>query len=445
MIKKTGRRIAVRVVFMYCTFLLLFSSIAIFILWKTVQLQNERSLYELLDQEIMSMNQEAKNRAQMIEHEQDEEDHQNVPKFSGREFGRSGLWFRLLRDERGKWALPFERVNNLSVQVEKQLNGFKPQKRQTMKLSVSINVENSMKSLSFLVAAEHTSQGWLYVGNELSASDKLWWTTIWWLLGVIGIFAVIGSLLAWLVTGRSLRPVADAMKRQAQFVTNASHEFRTPLSIIRTSLDCLGVEEEVSRSSIAQYWMKNVYDEVDRMSGIIDRLLSMARMESGAKPIVERMDAAQRVAQVIQRMKLQADSRQLTIEQFGEGSFLWDGDPVLFEQLLSIFLENAIKYAPDRGTISVTLLRKPLLRNRSILRMEIMNDGDGVAKEHLPYLFERFYVADESRTNRKGLGIGLSIAQAIVQAHDGLIGVSSEQGKGAMFWVELPVLTRQSK
>lgn len=240
--------------------------------------------------------------------------------------------------------------------------------------------------------------------------------------------AIGGSFLVLQATG----PVERSVVFIRQFMANAAHELRTPLSIIRSRAE-VTLQHDRTDADYAGA-LASIEREAERMAGIVDNLLLLARADSGELPVRRErfllddlaLDAAGTAATLAQRRKV-----SLVVADFDETPI--SGDPALVRQLLLILLDNAIKFTPPGGTVSVGLSRA---EGGAI--MEVRDTGAGIAPEHLPHVYERLFRADAGTRHAGGAGLGLSIAEWIVKAHGGAITMDSSLGKGTTVSVWFP-------
>ena len=214
---------------------------------------------------------------------------------------------------------------------------------------------------------------------------------------VFGAGSLAALLLVVLFSKRAVGPVAESHQRQRQFVTDASHELKTPLTLLQTNLDIL--EGDVGENP----WLSDMKEETATMSRLVRQLVDLARLDEEAPPVREPYDLAQ------------AESRGKALTFSGPASLWWKGDEAGIRQLTSILLDNAVKYCDPGGSIQVTLVEK----RRPVLLVD--NDCQAVEELPLSQLFHRFYRGDPARTYGSGFGVGLSIAQGIVQRQGGAI------------------------
>lgn len=245
----------------------------------------------------------------------------------------------------------------------------------------------------------------------------------------LGFFAVSWFLSRWLV-----RPVEEGWQRQQQFVADASHELKTPLTVMLADADILLAHSGETVESQRQ-WVEYIRQEGLRMKGLVQDLLFLARGDAGGR---ERPRETVSLSELCESSVLSFDpvafERGLTLEsRIAPGvSVIGSGEDL--RRLCAILLDNACKYCEEGGAVTVTLT-KP---GQGLLT--IHNTGAPIPAEAQPHLFERFYRADAARSrDAGGYGLGLSIAAAIVEDHRGKIAVRSESGEGTAFTVTLPL------
>ncbi len=225
----------------------------------------------------------------------------------------------------------------------------------------------------------------------------------------------------------------EAMRRQ--LIGDVSHELRTPLTAIKGSME--GLMDGVLPATEETY--QQIHDEADRLNRLVDDLQELSRVEARAFELkIQPVDVSLLVKTVTKRLSSQAESKRIALD-FELASdlprVLADEDRAV--QILVNLVGNAIQYTPDDGKISVAAKRI----NHEV-QISVTDTGIGIPPEHLPYIFDRFYRVDKSRSRRAGggSGIGLTITRALVEAHSGCILVESAgEGKGSTFAFTLPV------
>lgn len=235
---------------------------------------------------------------------------------------------------------------------------------------------------------------------------------------------------------QTLNSLIDRLERAVdeirRFTADASHEIRTPLAALRTEAECAlrmrRQPEEYERA------LANVVDEASRLGNLADQLLCLSRHDAGISDLQRdpvRVDLL--VRDVADQLRSLAQDKQLALELVTAEECEVVGDDIRLSQAFFNVLENAIKYTPADGTIRVSCRSE-----RSLIKIEVADSGIGIAAEHLPHVFERFYRVDSSRNAAGGTGLGLSIARATLIAHQGNITLRSTLGVGTTAVIEIP-------
>lgn len=256
------------------------------------------------------------------------------------------------------------------------------------------------------------------------------------ILGGTSIIAVGAG--SWVLAGRSLQPAQLAWNRQQAFIANASHELRTPLTLLRASA------EVAQRSLPAGDPNRNLLDDIlgdcDHMSQLVDDLLLLSRLDAGR---LELKSAPISLSDLLSELGRQVDflAKKQNIQLETIPAPIWVlGDAMRLRQVLLILIENALRHTPPGGRICLEAHTKG-----KWAQIMVTDSGSGIAPEHLPHVFERFYRAAKTRGQRGGSGLGLSIARALVEAQDGQIDLTSQPGKGVQATVRLPITTEHNE
>jgi len=224
-----------------------------------------------------------------------------------------------------------------------------------------------------------------------------------------------------------------AFKRQREFTSDASHELRAPLAIIQAE-STLALQKD--RDAIAyKQSLETVSQEVDHMAKIIDQLLMLARSDAGKdQPIFEEIDLAEVLQGLTSDINVLCQDKELSLEINAGTKVSVQGDKVNLRRLFLNVLDNAIRYTPHGGIISISLAQQ----GQTAL-VTIQDTGVGISRDHIPHIFDRFYRVDKSRSRAEGgSGLGLAICKQIAEAHGGGISVVSQAGKGSTFSIRLP-------
>ena len=246
-----------------------------------------------------------------------------------------------------------------------------------------------------------------------SVSNRLLFTAFLVLLGS----AVLILTLTVLFSKRVVRPVADSYEKQKQFITDANHELKTPLTLILSNLDI--VESELGKSE----WLDDIRSEGERMGLLINQMVTLSRMDESENQLLSaRFDLTNVVTDAVAEFQPLADERGLSLWVKLEPGLQYQGDQELIRRLVAILMDNAVKYCDPDGTIRVELFR----RRHPVLLVE--NDYAAVDSLQLDRLFDRFYRADKARTFSGSFGVGLSIARSILRSHHGSISAYRREG-----------------
>jgi signal transduction histidine kinase len=250
--------------------------------------------------------------------------------------------------------------------------------------------------------------------------------------GAIGLLFSAGT--GFWIAGRTLRPIATALQRQRDFTADASHELRTPLALVRGNAELLQRHPE---EPIAAYGdvVQDIVDESDRLSRLVSDLLTLARADSGHIQVARApVDLSALAAELLQKVEPLAHDKGLVLRGEIAPGVGVAGDADRLRQLGLILLDNAVRYA-QTGAVTLRAARD----GHHGALLAVRDTGPGIAGEHLPRLFDRFYRTDAARSAESGgTGLGLAIARWIAEAHGGRITVSSTVGRGSTFTVHLP-------
>jgi len=285
---------------------------------------------------------------------------------------------------------------------------------------------------------EGRQMGSLFVAKELDSHDHF----VKRLAQTLGAAALLLLLMSggigYFAAGRALVPIRRSFDTQRRFVADASHELRTPLSVIQASLDVVEKEEQDRLSPFSQQVIADLKQEVRRMGRLTGDLLTLARSDAEGMELRRESFDLQELLQRAQRtMQPQAEAQQVTLVLAPGESLPVLADPDRVFQLLLVLLDNAMKYTPSGGKVSLAATR-PVGESGKVL-ITVADTGPGVPQADQEKIFERFYRLDQSRSREAGgAGLGLAIARAIAQAHGGSISVVTAPTGGSVFRVLLP-------
>jgi signal transduction histidine kinase len=218
-----------------------------------------------------------------------------------------------------------------------------------------------------------------------------------------------------------------------RFTADASHELRTPLTALRTEVE-VALGKPLTLDDALQV-LGNVLDELVRMSRLTDQLLTLSRRDAGVEELTAGpLDLHALVAEVVDTMQPLAAAKEILFRLDGDGPVHVMGNESSLRQVFINVLDNALKYTPERGMVTVLIEKLD-----GAAKVAVTDTGIGIPPEHLPKVFDRFYRADKARSRSEGgTGLGLSIAQSIVVAHRGRIELASTPGQRTTCTVTLP-------
>lgn len=251
------------------------------------------------------------------------------------------------------------------------------------------------------------------------------------------VILLAGGAGSYFLARRTLQPIEEAHETQARFVSDASHELKTPLTVMKAELELALRDKNLSAKDVKEILESNL-EEVNKLSTLSTTLLQLSQLDHTSLAKEELLlnkitnDVVKKYDKTGKRIIFAADSGEQPVY----------GHPASIEELVTILVDNALKYSPTDSQISITT---KAVNHR--MRFTITNSGEGIASDDLPYIFDRFYRADIARTKNKttkGHGLGLSLAKRIVELHEGELSATSAAGHDTTFSVELPTFPSKS-
>ena len=262
------------------------------------------------------------------------------------------------------------------------------------------------------------------------------------LMNLLRVFIVIGSislilllLLSIYLTNKTIKPIKESFEKQKQFIADASHELKTPLTIISTNTSLILSDSSKTVESQSK-WINYINNQVERMAKLIDEMLSLAKLDTN-KELIEftPFDISKLMNNILLTFEAVIFENNIEFLSNIEEDIIIKGDKESIKKVLHILLDNAIKYTNKNGRIEVNLYQ-----DKNKIKLKVKNTGEGIRKEELEKIFERFYRVDTSRARETGgYGLGLSIAKSIVESHNGKIYAESNEEKDTTFIIEFNI------
>ena len=276
----------------------------------------------------------------------------------------------------------------------------------------------------YKVFSSERGQGVVLVDGSMSRSALMQSTTI--SAAVLFACAALVLVLIFFLSKKAVKPIAESYEKQKQFVTDANHELKTPLTLIMANVEI--AELELGKNE----WLDDIRSEGNRMAELVGQLVALSRMdEEGQTMNVTEVAFGELVADTVSEFEALARERGRAVTASIDRDVTYRGDEALLYRLVGILMDNAVKYCDGGGEISVTLRRGRKL----VLTVE--NTYAAVDEIEMPRLFDRFYRADKARTFTGGYGVGLSMAKAIAEKHKGEIAVYRKDSAHIGFKVTL--------
>jgi len=247
-----------------------------------------------------------------------------------------------------------------------------------------------------------------------------------------------GSLIILLLVSiyfanKSIDPIKEVFEKQKQFIADASHELKTPLTVIKTNLALITANSAETVKSQAK-WLDYISSQSDRMSSLAEDMLALSVLDNmEIKPLFSRFNLSKTLTSTILSFEAIFFENNITIHTQIQPDVFINGDQEEIKKVINILIDNAVKNTPENGEITASLAVE-----KNKIKITVKNSGRGIPAEHLEKIFERFYRADTSRARESGgYGLGLAIAKSIVKKHQGNIYARSNPGVDTAFIVEL--------
>lgn len=245
------------------------------------------------------------------------------------------------------------------------------------------------------------------------------------------ILFLVATAASWFLSGKTLEPVEEMVKKQEEFSADASHELRTPLTSIIMEIEATKRTQKKIPKHIDES-LNNIKEEALRMKHLVNNLLILVRSSSGATPAFTTFSINSAAEEAFDSLKNQAHDKHLEFIYEKCSPINIRGNKEAIKQMFIVLLDNAIKFTPS-GSVTIRIVKEG-----NLVKVDITDTGIGIPSKDLTHIFERFYRV-HTRTNSQGTGLGLAIAKKIAEEHRGKIAVISKLDGGSVFTITLPV------
>lgn len=254
------------------------------------------------------------------------------------------------------------------------------------------------------------------------------------LLYTNGAIFLFSAIAGYFLAGKTLLPIEKAMEEQKRFVADASHELKTPLTALQISIE-VALRDKKLKLEDAKNVLRESLEDIDSLKKLANDLLSLASYSQGNNFRKEKVNIKEIIESANKKIAPLAKTKNIKMKIVLKNITLTAHRESL-EKLITILLDNAVKYTPKGGKVSLTCEK-----DRRYLTLKVKDTGIGISQKDLPHIFDRFYRIDSSRSKVKvaGFGLGLSIAKKIVEQHRGSIDVKSSPSKSSTFIIKLPL------
>ncbi len=251
-----------------------------------------------------------------------------------------------------------------------------------------------------------------------------------------GIILIISGSLSYFLAGKTLKPIQQMTEDQKQFISDASHELKTPLTALKSLFE-VSLRDKKMTLTDAKKVIQQGIDQTDKLSKLSNSLLELSRFDNQKLVSTQTILIKEIIKDAVSQIQPKADQKNIKIISKISSQKVCGNYQKLVEFFI-IFLDNAIKYSPNNTKINLIAIN-----HKKNLLIKIVDQGIGISKKDLPHIFDRFYQASNSRTKNSdtGYGLGLSIAKQIIDLHHGKIEVETKLNRGTTFIIHLPLFS----
>lgn len=333
----------------------------------------------------------------------------------------------------------------LHTSIMKKIGNWKPDKISVK--YVEVNFPKNHPIYLFVVSQNvyinGQRLGTIYIGKDIKLLRVMLIHFLFILIGLSLVFFIISFVVGQIMTKRAMKPIIKAYSLQSEFIADASHELRTPLSVLKSGLDVIEFEEKNKLSSFSENVLSDLKEEINRTTQLVNNMLFLIRSDSGQQSLFITFDLFGLMQQIIRSFKPLSESKLIDLDLLTAGPLRVYTDREKVQQILYILMDNAIKYTPSEGKVSIWYGLKPANQKKKLVII-VRDNGVGIPIEEQERIFDRFYRVDKSRSRENGSsGLGLSIGKSLAESLNGSIEVTSTLNKGSEFALILPLLKGQ--
>jgi signal transduction histidine kinase len=247
---------------------------------------------------------------------------------------------------------------------------------------------------------------------------------------------IFSGWFGYILAGKTLNPIQTMVEDQKRFISDASHELRTPITAMKTTLEVALRDKSISLAEAKEIINQNLED-VNKLQHLSDSLLQLSDFQHQPPLKTELIQVSTLISEAVEKIQPLAKLKKIAIKTKTVKATI-NGDQQSLQNVLVILLDNAVKYSAAQSKIDIQTLKQS-----GQLIIKVIDTGEGIKAKDLPHIFDRFYRADAARSKHhgQGYGLGLAIAQRIIASHHGSIEVASKFGQGSIFTIKLPLKT----
>lgn len=329
----------------------------------------------------------------------------------------------------------------IHTKIDHEIGNWKPE--DLSEKLIKVNLTKNQPTYILMAAKNIYVKGkrvaTIYIGKDIKLLIEMYIHFLVILLALSVVFFILAVLIGHYMTKRAMEPILKSYTSQIEFIADASHELRTPLTVLKSGLELIEFEEKDKLSSLSSNVLEDLKDEIKSTTNLVNNLLYLIRSNSGHQVSVKLpFDLNELVSQTVRSFSHRARAETIELDLLNSHSLFVNSDRDKVKELLYLLVDNAIKYTPRGGTVTLSFGLNPGNPKKSFF-IAVQDTGVGIPLEEQDRIFDRFYRVDKSRTRQNGnSGLGLSIGKSIAESLNGTITVSSQIQEGSKFVVTIP-------